>query len=413
VSGIEPVCGAREALCGYASTRSGKMVSVFLRAPDFDECPICFEAFFQPKDVYGVKVVQPVICLPCNHLYHSCCILPSTYKRLSLGLEPQCPLCRKAISADEITKIESADEACEFSRQEDGDVLVYAGYDHRLVRQEWADGGKSFYEGGQGSEHKVRKEYPNGFKWFYEGEPGAEHVVRREFLDGDKWFYEGEQDAEHVVRKELVNGIEQFYEGEQDAERLVREDNVYDEERKHHCVRAYKGERGAEHVVSINFDNGDEAFFEGEQYAERLVRKVLVDGEEVRFFEGERGAEHLVEKAFSNGEQNFYKGGRGAEHLVEKAFSNGEQNFYKGERGAEHLVEKVFSNGDRWFYQGASGKEVLVGMGKQALTVQYMYTPITPAGKSLKAKYKRVAASDPEYPDAAKRARLVEEFMQG
>ena len=389
------------------------MVSVFRREPDFTSCPICLEALFQRKDVHGGTVVQPVIGLRCQHNYHSRCIVPSIYKRLSLDLQPECPLCREEISAEEITQIESADDSCEFpTLQDDGHILVYAGYDHRLVRQEWADGGKSFYEGGQGSEHVVRYESSSGdgkkfyegqkglercvraefleFKWFYKGEQGAEHVVHRVFPDGDKWFYEGEKGAEHrvrvelsdgdksfykgergverLVRKELLNGIEQLYEGEQDAERLVREDNVYDEERKHHCVRAYKGERGAEHVVSIHFDNGDEAFFEGEKYAERLVRKVLVDGE---------------------------------------------QNFYEGERDAEHLVEKVFSNGDKWFYQGARGKEVLVGKGKQALTVQYIYTPITYVGKSLKAKYKRVAASDPEYPEAAKRARLVEEFMQG
>jgi hypothetical protein len=118
----------------------------------------------------------------------------------------------------------------------------------------------------------VRTEWPDGQKWFYEGEKGAERLVRSEWPDGEKRFYEGAQGAERKVRAEWPDGNKHFYEGEKGSERLVRIEDPNGD--KSFC----EGEKGAERVVRAEFPSGQKQFYEGEKGAERVVRVEYPDG---------------------------------------------------------------------------------------------------------------------------------------
>jgi hypothetical protein len=257
---------------------------VFTIEPDLQTCPICMEPMSG-----AVSKDNPFIVLECQHAFHVDCISEWT-KETEYNM--RCPVCRVAITEkdkndiveNELKHIEATTTLASGTVQ----TNVYYYRKGRLVRVEFSDGRKQFYEGEKGAERKVRVEFPYGKKYdFYEGEKGAERKVRVEYANGAKQFFEGEKGAERMVRVEQLGGVKTFYEGEKGVERLVRAE--LPDGRK----QFYEGERGAQRLVRDELPDGRKLFYEGEMYYQRLVRMELSNGEK-KFFEGERGAERLV-----------------------------------------------------------------------------------------------------------------------
>ena len=212
------------------------------------------------------------------------------------------------------------------------DMVDMPGYETPQLRT-------TFYKGERRHERKVREEYANGTVTIFEGEQGKEALRKAiELIGADEddeskekmiTFYEGERENERKTRVEYADGTVTTFEGERGKEALRTLSTRLTEDTKKK-ITFYEGEKNEERKTRVVYEDGTVMTFEGEK-AKEALRQIVTPpnppiGKRTDTYEGPKKHEALRMVTYTTLDglvTEIWAGKKRCEHKVETRYADG------------------------------------------------------------------------------------------